>query len=181
MPVGPALERFENVIVDPVLKKAFKKLADSVQDDFKSYNIISRIRALKAGDNLKTRLLSIFEGAAGTNIFIDFWGDWCGPCMMEMPAYPKLIDAFTGKPLKFLFFSVHTKDESVKRIKEKYQIKADFINLTNDEVAIVNNVFEFHSYPSHFVVNSQGDVVSNRTKRVEDIESLLSLSRTSKP
>ncbi|CAG4988353.1 Thiol-disulfide oxidoreductase ResA [Dyadobacter sp. CECT 9275] len=171
--MAPTAGRFESVLEEPYLKSSLKKLADSIGDGFKPYHIISRIRELKASNELKTRLLSTFEKAAGSNIFIDFWGDWCGPCMMEMPAYPQLINQFEGKPLKFIFFSANTKDMSVQRVKEKYKIKADFINLTNDEVAMMNNVFEFYSYPAHFVVDKQGYVVGNHTKRAEDIERLI--------
>ena len=95
--------------------------------------------------------------------------------MMEMPGYPKLISAFEGKPIKFVFFSVKTKEQSVQRVKEKYKINGDFINLTNDEAAILNNVFKFHSYPSHFVVNSEGYVVGSHVKRVEEIGKILSI------
>lgn len=170
---GSASELFESVIQDPYLKKAYQKLAVSVEQQFKPYHILSRIGELKASGELKTRLLDTFGKAAGTNIFIDFWGDWCGPCMIEMPAYPALISKFEGKPLKFIFFSANTSDKSVARIKEKYNIQADFINMNNDEVAMMNNVFEFHAYPAHFVVNSQGYVVGNNTKRAEEIERLI--------
>jgi len=172
--VGSFSEKFESTIADPYLKSELNKLADSMGEGFKPYHIISRIRALKANAELKTRLISTFEKAAGSNVFIDFWGDWCGPCMIEMPAYPELIRKFEGKPIKFIFFSVQTRDKSVERIKEKYQIKADFINLNNDEVAMMNNVFEFHAYPAHFVVDSQGYAVANQTKRAEEIEHLIS-------
>jgi thiol-disulfide isomerase/thioredoxin len=166
-------DRFEAVIREPYLKKKFKELQDSINDDFQPYNIVDRIRNLKVSPELKTRLLHTFEKTIGGNIFIDFWGDWCGPCMLEMPAYPELIGKFEARPLKFVFFSAHTSDKSVQRVKEKYKINADFINLTNDEVAMMNNVFEFHAYPSHFVVNSKGYVVGNHTKRAEDIERLI--------
>lgn len=171
--IGSTSEKFASVIQEPFLKTMFKKLADSSENDFKPYHVINRIRDLKVGSELKTKLLAVFEKAAGSNIFIDFWGDWCGPCMMEMPAYPSLIARFENKPLKFIFFSANTTDKSVEHVKEKYQIKAEFINLTNDEVAIVNNIFEFHSYPSHFIVNSEGYVVGNNTKKAEEIERIL--------
>lgn len=166
-------DRFQSVIMDSVLNKMLKRLTDSLEDGFKPYHIVSRIRELKVSDNLKTRLLEIFRNSLGSNVFIDFWGDWCGPCMNEMPAYSKLIDSFKDKPLKFIFLSAHTSDKSAEQIKNRYQIKGDFINLTNDEVAIMNIVFEFHAYPAHFVVNAHGDVVGRDIKKEEEISLLL--------
>lgn len=166
---------FSAVIDHPVLQNKFEKLSASINKGFPSFHIISQIRESKASDSLKVNLIRIFEKLQGTSVFIDFWGDWCAPCMMEMPGYPKLISAFEGKPIKFVFFSVKTKEQRVQRVKEKYKINGDFINLTNDEAAILNNVFKFHSYPSYFVVNSEGYVVGSHVKRVEEIGKILSI------
>lgn len=163
-------DTYQTIIQDPYLTKELMKL---IEDDFKPYQIISRIQDLKTSNDLKTRLLSVFENAKGTHIFIDFWGDWCAPCMQEMPTYPQIIEAFDENFIKFIFFSAKTDDNSVRKVKEKFKIKADFINLTNDEVAMMHDIFEFHTYPSHFVVNKEGFVVSNRAKKVEDIRQVL--------
>jgi thiol-disulfide isomerase/thioredoxin len=168
-----SLDRFGGGIHDPYLKARFLSSVEEAGKGFRPYHLVTRLRELKVGDDLKLRLLSIFKNAAGQNLFIDFWGDWCGPCMMEMPRYPGLIKTFEQKNLKFIFFSVRTTGQSVARVREKFGIKADFINLTNDEVAIVNNIFDFHSYPGHFVINSQGYVVGNHTNKAADIEQLL--------
>lgn len=166
---------FSSVIVNPVLRNKFDKLSESINRGFESFHIISRIRESKASDSLKVNLIRIFENLEGKNLFIDFWGDWCAPCMMEMPNYPKLISSFEGKPIRFLFLLVKTKEQSVQRVKDKYNIDGDFINLTNDETAILNNVFRFYSYPSHFLVNSGGNVVGSHVKRADEIGKILAL------
>ncbi|MEE1946633.1 TlpA disulfide reductase family protein [Pedobacter sp. KR3-3] len=156
-----AWDRQVKTISNPFLRqKLIEKKAKTVKG-FTSYAILDRLQKLKANKSLKQKLIDLFTQTKGTNLYIDFWGDWCGPCMAEMPSYPRLIDAFKGKPLKFLFLSAFTTEENMLAVKKKYGIEAEFVNLNKDEVAILNNVFEFYSYPSHFLVNSEGRVVAN--------------------
>ncbi len=176
--------RFEQIITNPFLKRQLQIKQVPNQNTFKAYSIVDRLKALKVKEPLKQRLMTIFDKYQGTSLYIHFWGDWCGPCMSELPSYPKLIAAMDGKPIKFLFLSTFTTEESMLAIKEKFKIKGDFINLNKDEVAIVNNIFEFHSYPSHFLVNDKGNVIENMAKiavdgadkKAQQIEDLLKKS-----
>jgi thiol-disulfide isomerase/thioredoxin len=153
--------RYNTVIKDEYLKTLFDKKTIAATAGFAAYSIAEKLKSSKVSPELKARLIALFEKEKGNNLYLDFWGDWCGPCMMEMPNYPKLIAALDGKPLKFIFMTTYTTTQSMLAIKNKYDIKAEFINLNKDEVAIMNNVLSFHSYPSHFMVNKQGMVVSN--------------------
>jgi thiol-disulfide isomerase/thioredoxin len=167
------LSRFNLTIHQPYLKRIFDESSKSAADGFKPYDIIERLKGLKVSDTLKQKLIDLFVKEKGTNLYIDFWGDWCGPCMMEMPAYPKFIAEFEGRPLKFIFFSAQTTEKSMLAVKEQNHINGEFINLTKDEVDIMNNAFEFHSYPSHFVINSASKVISNNTRKTAEINKLL--------
>lgn len=163
---SPYLARFNKVIGNPFLKQQLIKAQTQTPMDkaFKEYDIVTRLNALKVKPVLKDRLINIFSRYNGMSLYIDFWGDWCGPCMSELPIYPQLITALEGKPIKFLFLSTFTTEESMLAIKKKLKIDGDFINLSKDEVNMVNNVFEFHSYPSHFFVNDKGTVISRMSK-----------------
>ncbi len=160
----PYLARFNTSITNPFLKEKLVGGDASRDVVFKKINIVDRLKALKVSSVLKQRLISLFTQYEGTSLYIDFWGDWCAPCMNELPNYPQLITALAGKPIKFLFLSTFTTEESMLAIKEKFKINGDFVNLTKDEVSIVNNVFEFHSYPSHFMVDAKGEVVKSNWK-----------------
>ncbi|TCC92180.1 redoxin domain-containing protein [Pedobacter frigiditerrae] len=177
----PYLARFNEVIDNPFLKQQIRTVQAPMHKAFNEFDIVARLKALKVKPVLKERLINIFSQYKGMSLYIDFWGDWCGPCMSELPTYPKLIAALAGKQIKFLFLSTFTTVESMLAVKKKFKIDGDFINLSKDEVNIVNNVFEFHSYPSHFLVNDKGAVVSRMSKttlstvneKAEEIATLL--------
>ena len=153
------LPRFEKTLTQPYLARALRLDAVDGDTDFKPYDILEKLKGLKVDVVLKKRLIDLFSSYRGTSLYIDFWGDWCPPCLEELPKYPDIITTMKGQPIKFLFLSTFTTDESMKAIKEKFGIEADFINLNKDEVSIVNNAFGFHSYPSHFFVDREGRVL----------------------
>lgn len=165
-------ERFKSVIKQPYISRQFDRLL-STPLKFTAYNLSARIKSLNISDSLKTKLATLFDKQRGTNLYLDFWGDWCQPCMSEMPGYPTTIAALKGKPLKFIFLSAHTTTQSMLAVKAKFGIDAEFVNLTNNEVAVLNNALEFHSYPSHFIINAGGDVISNSARSVEQINKVL--------
>lgn len=161
-------ERFNSTVEQKILKDLLKE--KKLQNDarFKKYAIVDRINHSAIHDTLKRRLADSFVKLKGSNIYVDFWGEWCGPCMQEFPNYKQFISLFSGKPIKFVFFSVYTSSEKMLEIKNKFGIDATFVNLSKDEVAVMNNVFEFHSYPSHFLVNKDGIVVSNDSEGIRN-------------
>ena len=161
MSANSIFDRFETIINDPWLRKElFRRKADALTG-FKPYDVAQQIRDLKITNSFKQRLLGILASEKGNNIYIDFWGDWCPPCMMEMPNYPELIKYMKNDPVKFIFMSSRTTEESMNAIRKKYGIKADFYNLSDEETAVVTSAFRFQSYPAHFVISKEGKIIGS--------------------
>ncbi|MNL08570.1 hypothetical protein D3C87_1292970 [compost metagenome] len=74
--------------------------------------------------------------------------------------------------------AVNTPQQAMMDVKNKYQIDADFINLTKDEVAIMNNTLDFHSYPSHFLIDKSGSVINNSMQKISSKEGLEAVVKT---
>lgn len=150
---APYTERFDSVIRSRYLQNLITAKKNSTP--FKPYNVIQRLKDYQVDDSLKARLISIFENNK-KNLFLDFWGSWCAPCMREMPLYPKLMEQFKDSAFSFLFLAVETPEEKAMEVKKKYSIAAPFIVLTDNEARILNHVLEFSSYPSHFIISPDG-------------------------
>ena len=147
---------------------------------FDSFDVRERILTAKSDDASKNRLAQLLEQKKDRYLFIDFWGSWCAPCMSEMPHYPAFMDSLKTLPIDFVFFSVDTKDDAVAQQNKKLGNQAIFINLTDNEARLMNNVFGFSSYPSHFMVgpgnklldvkiygiNNAGGVVNETLSRI---------------
>jgi thiol-disulfide isomerase/thioredoxin len=154
------MDLFGPIISDPYLRTLMANDLSQIKP-FEPFNVVEKLKAYEADDSLKTRLIQIFNEEKGKNVFIDFWGDWCAPCMHEMPYYPKLINEFKDANMSFLFFAVETSEKKAFELKNKYSIEGKFIVLSDNETKILNNVLQFHSYPSHFLIELNSLVVGN--------------------
>lgn len=152
---------YENVITNrAILQLLNDKRKDNVKP-FARYDLSQHIRDYPFNDTAKKRLLGLLESEKGHYLAMDFWGIWCGPCMLEMPVYRAFIDSLSSKPVKFLFLALDTDLQKAIAVKDRYNIPAQFISLTDDEKNILENVMGFSGVPAHFLVNPQGTVISD--------------------
>lgn len=151
--------RFASTITDPYLRQLFIREASPKEEVLVPANVLAKIKRQPGGSSLYAWMETFLKKNKGSFVFLDFWGSWCGPCMREMPLYPQLINDLRGEPIVFLFLAVDTKEEKMNEIKRNYGVNAEFILLTDNDVKIFNNVLQFSSYPSHFILDPAGSVV----------------------
>ncbi len=152
--------QFESVIKQTYLKSTLQRGIEI--NDFEPYSLAEKIMQYPGGESLIKKLALGSPEQKGEFVYMDFWGIWCGPCMGEMPHYPKLIKEFLVKPIRFLFLAVETTQEEIRMVKTKYDIDGQFIALTGNEASILKNALKFQSYPRHFVVGPSGMVLNNQ-------------------
>ncbi len=93
----------------------------------------------------------------GKVIVIDFWGTWCGPCLMEIPGYNRFYGEYKGKKVEFLALAADsgTPDEvwaAAKRLKIDYPVAAP----TWEELDLFGNIEVF---PTTLIFDSNGKLV----------------------
>lgn len=95
-------------------------------------SVITVTTEQKSANSAETRT----DKSAGMPVIIDFWADWCNPCMEMKPIFVKLEHEYAGRAD---FRSLDVDDESTLELKEKYQISAIptfiFLNSKGEEVS----------------------------------------------
>ena len=118
---------------------------------------------LKNGEVFPKFSLKDFEGNLIDNtIFkkyqltiIDFWGTWCGPCLMAMPKLQELYNNFNDKGINIIGISVSDKPGKPEKLVAKRGYTYDFL-LDGDDLA---KTLKLNTYPTIFVINKQGQVI----------------------
>ena len=93
----------------------------------------------------------------GKILFINFWATWCTPCVIEMPGMEAFYRKFKSKNLVMLAVSIDKKKE---RIREFVEGKDFTFELFIDPHTTVARQFGVTSIPATFVVNPEGEIVS---------------------
>ena len=155
-------DRFDREIKDQSIQHALETKRNNNLKSFTSYNVIEKLNKINVDASLKQNLLSILQKEKGKFVYIDFWGAWCKPCMAEMPYYKAFIDELKNEPVSFLFLAVGTSSKDVKTTQDKFGIPGQFISLNKNEEDLVNEAFGFTGYPSHFLLDPEGNLVTKK-------------------
>lgn len=89
---------------------------------------------------------------------INFWFIECKPCKMEIPELNKLVEKYKGTDVEFLAIALN-KPEQLKDFLKKTDF--DYTVLSIEEQKTI--ALGIQGYPTHFVLNQQGQVVYKAT------------------
>ncbi len=96
-------------------------------------------------------------------VIVDFWGAWCGPCRLEMPALEKLYTDSTTKGLQILAV-----DEGDSRAALDAYLKKRPLNfpMLRDSTGDIAERFGVRAFPTTVLVGRDGKII----RVVEGIE-----------
>ena len=110
---------------------------------------IESLQAKSSFVNLKNQNVDI-TSFKGTNIVINYWATWCGPCIKEMPGIIKAEEILKNHNYTFLLIS----DEKLSKIsKFKNDTKYDFNFLKS---LSSNETYGIYSLPTSYIFDEKG-------------------------
>ncbi|HJQ69797.1 MAG TPA: TlpA disulfide reductase family protein [Blastocatellia bacterium] len=118
------------------------------------------------------------EGFKGSILVLDFWATWCGPCIVEIPAYNKLQEKYANKGVKFVGVTMASgESKEVKPFVERHRMKYTIL-LGDDAQAYDFNIIGF---PTTYLVTRDGKIFAKYvgagpaklTRLESDIQKLL--------
>ena len=108
-----------------------------------------------ANDKLMDAILADYKGKV---VFIDFWGTWCGPCLMAMETIKPFKPEMKEHGIVSLYFADETsaKDTWLKKIPEIGGIHYYF---TNEQLNHLKQKYQFNGVPAYLIIDKQGNKV----------------------
>jgi peroxiredoxin len=120
--------------------------------------------------NAKDETVSLAD-FKGKILLLDFWGTWCGPCQMAMPAIQKVHAKYKDKGVVVIGISCREKPgaDPAKMMKEK---GCDYGLLLNGET--ITKDWHIPGYPTLYVIDREGKIAYNELGYDEDLEGKVS-------
>lgn len=112
----------------------------------------------------------------GKKVFLNFWASWCGPCEIEMPYMENFYKRNKGlENVEILAVNMTKSEASIGQVQEF----ADFYGLTFpvllDSEGEVEKLYKVISYPSTYLINEDGVIVSGFIGSVNNEEKVKEL------
>lgn len=126
----------------------------------------------------------IINDHKGKVIYIDCWGTWCAPCLMEMPHSNHLIERYKSDDIVFVFICIDSpKDQWDNTIKAR-NLKGEHHWFDKDKSNKLRADYEISGIPFYFLINEVGKIYSkgnnlkpSQSETIEQIEKLLKNKR----
>lgn len=104
----------------------------------------------------KARRLSELRGKI---VLLDFWGTWCGPCIVDMPNLRRVREAYRARGFEILGLPFEDDLETQRKFLAEHE--APWIHATAASVAdLVKSRFRVWSFPTKILLDREGRIVS---------------------
>jgi thiol-disulfide isomerase/thioredoxin len=92
------------------------------------------------------------ESCKGRYLLLNFWGEWCKPCLEEIPELVKLFNSYSRDTLNIISFLNCSKIETAKNIIKEQK-------MTWDNVIAAKKLleqFKIYGYPTNILILPDG-------------------------
>lgn len=99
----------------------------------------------------------------GKTVVVNFFTEWCGYCMQEMPDFRKVNDLYD--PEQFQMVLVHVWDGEDETNTESVKERFDMHHMTffEDTDRLVASVVGVPGYPATLIVDGEGNVIAGQS------------------
>lgn len=103
----------------------------------------------------------------GSVIMLNFWATWCGPCVGEMPAFPKLVEKY-GDDLTLVAVNIGEDSDTVTAFLEK---QGYLFPVVLDEDYTISDLYPTDGIPYTLIIGKDG-VISKIHLGADDADTM---------
>jgi thiol-disulfide isomerase/thioredoxin len=91
----------------------------------------------------------------GNYVLVNFWAEWCSPCVRELPSMQRVYSALHGKKFEILAVHVGPAGDKAEDLLKRFGV--EFPVLLDTELALTN--WKVQALPSSYLLDPEGRVI----------------------
>ena len=123
-----------------------------------------KIKKLNSTDSMS---LSNYNGKF---LYIDFWGTWCAPCLIELPTISDAYEKTARKDIEFLGIAVHDTKEKLENYIKDFSFK--YPQVLESDSKNLKKKYNIVGFPTTFLIDRKGKIVAKNLKGEKLLDSL---------
>ena len=165
---------------NPGLIKNKEVVCTANVNEIETHNYVNIIASIEKESTLcevpkvsdKNLFNAIVRKYKGKIVIVDFWGTWCGPCILDIQFLEPLKETeIKNDNLVFVYITNESSPEE-KWLSMIPDIKGDHYRLSNNQFKYITSKFGVRGFPSYVLVDKNG-----KSKLRNDLHSLVAIKK----
>jgi thiol-disulfide isomerase/thioredoxin len=125
------------------------------------------------GEEFTTKTPISLESLKGKYVLLDFWAEWCGPCIAEFPHLKELYSKTDRVKFEIIGIAGRSSVDGIRKLIDQHEVT--WLQIFSDDTNKIIEKYEIRSYPRVFLIDTEGIVIAKDLRGEELEEKILSL------
>jgi len=122
------------------------------------------------GEDIVSGTKISLENYKGKYVLLDFWGEWCKPCIEELPHLKELYSKTDRTKFEMIGIAAYSTHEGIKKLIDQHGIT--WAQISSDAICATYGI---NVYPTTILLDTDGVVIANNLRGKELERKILSL------
>jgi len=124
-------------------------------------------------EEFTTKTMISLDSLKGKYVFLDFWAEWCGPCIAEFPHLKELYSKTDRAKFEIIGIAGRSSFDGIKKLIDQHEVT--WPQIFSDETNKIIEKYEIRAYPTVFLIDTDGIIIAKNLRGNELEEKILNL------